>query len=155
MKSCLTRGFLWGLLVLLLASQPGCGLLVSQERQIDRFRNNLQVATNNNDWKKCATFFQPGAKYYAFNSTTPQNVSVFFRTLSAMSLRTAFFIQVKDLKKINEKKYVMTVQFQQRTGNNTSTINYFWDATFIWVLVGEEWRVEELKETSAQRMAKA
>jgi len=160
----MTRLGLWALLATLLLCQPGCGLLVSPERQVKRYCNNLQVATNNlsplrynEDVKKCAAFFVQGARYYPYGATVdqPQSPGVFFKNLSGMALRNAFYIHVKQISKVTETKYVMIVQFQQRTGNNVSTTNYFWDATITWVKIGEEWRVEELKETSAMRAAKA
>ena len=136
------------LAAILLTAACGCDALVSPERQMLRFLKNLQVQLNNSQWDRAAKYCTRDCEYYPLDAKAAAPIAAFFKSMETMKLRLMFVVHVEKTTRVNDQKYVLQVRFQQRTGDMTYTQNYYWNGTMIWVKVGEEWRLKELKETS-------
>lgn len=127
----------------------GCSLIYSEKRRMKRSVRAMQIAINNKEWERVGELMTEDVRYYPYQSEGEARPTSWkqWQAQIVHQKPTAFYIRVEGVEQI-EDTYIARVEYQARRSDATSTQNYMWSGTMVWVKPdgAREWKCRELRD---------
>lgn len=132
----------------------GCGLVVSESREVRRMQNNFVARLNLGKWDGTKALASPTFTFIdekgVEHKSTPENnqIDYYNQLIKEVQGRGMVDYEFVRTSKLNDSTYLIKVKMQIRLVDAMHSSNILWESSFKWVKISNLWKLEEVKDTT-------